>query len=84
MGSEKNDHKNLAIRKESTILGFLPSNFNTQLITPIRLQENVLAKIGAHLPPKIKVQRESQLYGTSGTYEVTSVIHIIAIYFYVS
>ena len=66
MGPVKIDHKKLAIRKKSTILGFLPSNFNTQLVTPIHSQEMILAKIGGHLPPKIKVQRESQLYGTSG------------------
>ena len=66
MGSEKNDHKKLAIRKKSTILGFLPSNFNTQLVTPVRLQETNLAKNGEHLPPKIKVQKWLELYGTSG------------------
>ena len=66
MGSEKNDHKKLAIRKKSTILGFLPSNFNTQLAMPVRFQEKKLVKIGCHLPPKIKVQTEMQLDGTSG------------------
>ena len=68
LGSEKNDHKQLAIRKKPTILGFLPWNFNTQLVTPVHSQEKNLAKIGGHLPPKIKVQRESQLYGTNGMY----------------
>ena len=67
MGPSKIDHKKLAIRKKSTILGFLPSNINKQLAMPVRSQETFLAKIGGHLPPKIKVQRESQLYGTSGT-----------------
>ena len=66
-GLGKNDHKKLAIRKKSTILGFLPSNFNTQLVMPVNSQEKNLAKIGGHLPPKIMVQRESQLYGTNGT-----------------
>ena len=68
MGSEKNDHKKLAIRKKSTILGFLPSNFNTQLVTPVRLQEKNLAKNGEHLPPKIKVQIWIEFYGTRGIY----------------
>ena len=67
-GPEKNDHKKLAIRKKSTILGFLPSNFNTQLAMPVRFQKKKLAKIGGHLPPKIKVQTGVQLAGTSGMY----------------
>ena len=66
LGSEKNDPKKLAIRKKSTIFGFLPSNFNTQLVIPVQSQEKNLAKIGGHLPPKIKVQTEMQLAGTSG------------------
>ena len=66
MGPKKNDHKKLAIRKKSTILGFLPSNFNTQLAMPVRFQKKKLAEIGGHLPPKIKVQRGIELYGTSG------------------
>ena len=68
MGPSKIDHKKLAIRKKSTILSFLPSNFNTQLAMPIRFQEKKLVKIGGHLPPKIKVQKRSELYGTSGMY----------------
>ena len=67
-GSEKNDHKKLAIRKKSTILGFLPSNFNTQLAMPVRFQEKKLVEIGCHLPPEIKVQTEMQLDGTIGMY----------------
>ena len=66
LGSKKNDHKKLAIRKKSTILGFLPSNFNTRLAMPIPFQEKKLVKIGGHLPPKIKVRKRSELYGTSG------------------
>ena len=66
LGSEKNDHKKLAIRKKSTIFGFLPSNFNTQLVTPVHSQDKNLAKNGEHLPPKIKVQKRLELYGTSG------------------
>ena len=66
MGPEKIDHKKLAIRKKSTILGFLPSNFKTQLVTPVRSQEKNLAKNGEHLPPKIKVQKWLELYRTSG------------------
>ena len=66
LGSEKNDHKKLPIRKKSTILGFLPSNFNKQLAMPVRFQEKKLVKIGCHLPPKIKVQTGVQLAGTSG------------------
>ena len=57
LGPSKIDHKKLAIRKKSTILGFLPSNFNTQLVTPLQLQEKFLVKIGGQSPPKIKVQR---------------------------
>ena len=66
MGPENIDHKKLAIRKKSTILGFLPSNLNTQMVTPVRSQENLLAKNGEHLPPKIKVQKWLELYRTSG------------------
>ena len=68
LGSKKNDHKKLAIRKKSTILGVFSSNFNTQLATPVRFQGKKLVKIGGHLPPKIRVQREIELYGTSGMY----------------
>ena len=42
-GPEKNDHKKLAIRKKSTIFGFLPSNFTTQLAMPVKSQRK---KIG--------------------------------------
>ena len=38
---EKNDHQKLAIRKKSTIFGFLPSNFDTQLTLPIRSQGKI-------------------------------------------
>ena len=72
MGLKKIDHKKLAIRKKSTILGFLPSNFSTQLVMPLCSQEIFLAKISGHLPPKIKVQREIELYGTSGMYVILS------------
>ena len=82
LGLKKNDHKKLAIRKKSTILGFLPSNFNTQLVTPIRLQEIFLAKIDGHLPPKIKVQRESQLYGTNGIFVLPSVRSFVTKFFF--
>ena len=38
-GPEKKAHKKLVIRKKSTILGFLPSNFTTKLVWSISLQE---------------------------------------------
>ncbi len=75
MGPSKIDHKKLAIRKKSTILGFLPSNFNTQLVTPVHSQEKNLAKNGEHLPPKIKVQKRAELYGTSGMCK--SYLHVL-------
>ena len=67
-GPEKNDYKKLAIRKKSTILGFLPSNFNMKLATPVPFQEKKLVQIGCHLLPEIKVQTEMQFDGTSGMY----------------
>ena len=48
LGSKKNDHQKLAIRKKSTILGFLPSNFNTKLATLVGFQEK---KIGSNWLP---------------------------------
>ena len=54
LGSKKNDHKKLVIRKKSAILEVFSSNFNTQLATHIRSQEKNLAKIGEHLPQKLR------------------------------
>ena len=35
---------------------------------PIELQGEKIVEIGCHLPPKIKVQRDMELYGASGMY----------------
>ena len=66
LGPAKIDHQKSAINKKSTILRFSTPNFNTQLVIPVPLHKNFLAKNGYHLPPEIKVQTEVQLSGTYG------------------
>ena len=62
-GPEKNDHKKLAIRKKSTILGFLPSDFNTQLAMPIELQKKKLWKWVVIYLPKL---RSKEIWNSTG------------------